>query len=58
MNCKMKNIWGKLLGLVLGLMLPVVAQAQFLYTTNNSAITITRYTGSGGAVIIPSTING
>lgn len=31
---------------------------QFTYTTNNGAITITRYTGPGGSVTIPSTING
>ena len=30
----------------------------FNYTTNNGAITITGYIGSGGAVSIPSTING
>ena len=28
------------------------------YTTNNGTITITGYTGPGGAVTIPSTING
>jgi uncharacterized delta-60 repeat protein len=33
------------------------AQAQFNYTTNNGAITITGYTGSGGAVVIPGAIN-
>jgi hypothetical protein len=31
------------------------AQGQFIYTTNNGALTITGYTGSGGAVTIPST---
>ncbi|MEI6569367.1 MAG: immunoglobulin domain-containing protein, partial [Verrucomicrobiota bacterium] len=30
----------------------------FTYTTNNGAITITDYTGSGGAVSIPNTISG
>ena len=30
----------------------------FTYTTNSGAITITSYTGSGGAVTIPATING
>jgi hypothetical protein len=39
-------------------MLPAVVQAQFTFTTNNSKITITGYTGSGGAVVIPSTMNG
>jgi BspA type Leucine rich repeat region (6 copies) len=38
--------------------LPIVAQAQFTYTTNNGTVTITGYTGPGGAVTIPSTING
>ncbi|MGO8928187.1 MAG: leucine-rich repeat domain-containing protein [Limisphaerales bacterium] len=38
--------------------LPTVVQAQFTFTTNNDAITITKYTGSGGAVTIPSTTNG
>jgi hypothetical protein len=33
-------------------------QAQFTYTTNNGAITITGYTGSGGAVTIPDMIDG
>jgi len=35
-----------------------VTQAQFSYTTNNGTITVTRYTGSGGAVSIPAVING
>jgi hypothetical protein len=35
-----------------------VAQAQFTFTTNNGVITITKYTGPGGNVIIPSTTNG
>jgi len=30
----------------------------YTYTTNNNTITITRYTGPGGAVTIPDTING
>ena len=37
---------------------PAGVQAQFNYTTNNGTIVITGYTGSGGAVTIPSTING
>jgi hypothetical protein len=40
------------------LLLPAVAQAQFKFTTNNGAITITAYTGSGGAVTVPSMTNG
>ena len=38
--------------------LPFAAQAQFDFTTNNGAIAITKYTGSGGAVVIPSATNG
>ena len=34
------------------------AQSQFTWTTNNGTITITLYTGPGGAVTIPSTITG
>src|SRR6266446_4190095 len=51
---KTKNI---ILALAL-LALPAVVQAQFNYTTNNGAITITAYTGPGGVVTIPDTING
>jgi len=41
------------------LTLPIAVQAQFTYTINtNGTITITKYTGSGGAVTIPDTING
>ena len=48
----------RLLPLLLFLLLPAVVQAQYQYTTNNNTITITGYTGSGGAVSIPNTING
>src|SRR6266446_4771271 len=51
---KTKNI---ILALAL-LALPAVVQAQFNYTTNNGEITITAYTGPGGVVTIPDTING
>src|SRR6266699_1506799 len=51
---KTKNI-----ALALALLaLPAVVQAQFNYTTNNGAITITGYTGPGGVVTIPDSING
>ena len=40
------------------LMLPALVQAQFTYTTTNGTVTITRYTGPGGWVTIPSTIGG
>jgi hypothetical protein len=48
----------KIACLMLILVLPAVVQAQFSFTTNNGAITITGYTGSGGNVIIPATTNG
>jgi hypothetical protein len=38
--------------------LPAVVRAQFTYTTTNGTITITGYTGPGGAVTIPDMING
>jgi len=34
------------------------AQTQFSYTNDNGGITITKYNGPGGAVIIPDTIDG
>ena len=37
---------------------PGAVQAQFTYTINNGTVTITGYTGPGGAVTIPSTIAG
>ena len=37
---------------------PAVSQAQFTFTTNNGSLTITGYTGPGGAVTIPDTTNG
>ena len=48
-----RPVWVALL-----LLLPAAAQAQFKFTTNNGAITITGYTGPGGNVTIPSTTNG
>ncbi len=39
------------------LVLAALVQAQYEYTTNNGTITITKYTGSGGAISIPDTIN-
>lgn len=53
---EMKPSISFLLGLLL--LAAPAAQAQFNCATNNgTTITITTYTGSGGAVIIPSTIN-
>lgn len=41
------------------LSLPLAVIAQFTYTTNDGAITITKYTGiNGGSVTIPSSTNG
>src|ERR1039458_439973 len=47
------RIW--LLGVA---MLPALVQAQFVFVTNNGAITITGYTGSGGAVATPGMVGG
>ena len=48
-----------MLPVLLLLALPAALQAQdYTCTTNNGAITITGYTGSGGAVAIPRTISG
>ncbi len=48
----------RLLAWLLLLALPAVGEAQFNYTADNGAITITGYTGPGGSVTIPSTIDG
>jgi len=42
------------------LVLPAAAHAQYTYVTNsdNVSITITGYTGAGGAVVVPNTIKG
>ncbi|MBP9902068.1 MAG: leucine-rich repeat domain-containing protein [Verrucomicrobia subdivision 3 bacterium] len=40
------------------LLLPSIARAQFTYTTAAGKITITGYTGPGGAVAIPDTLSG
>lgn len=48
--------WGATFGNV-----PAVEEtdpSQFTYATNNDGITITGYTGPGGTVVIPETING
>jgi hypothetical protein len=51
--------WRAALLPLLLLALPTPAQAEdFTYATNNGTIAITWYTGSGGDVTIPSTING
>jgi hypothetical protein len=48
----------RLLPHLLLLTLPTLVQAQFTFTTNNGTITIDEYTGPGGDVTIPDTING
>ena len=48
----------RLLPLLLVLVLPAAAHAQYSYTTNNGSITITGFTRPGGAMTIPSTIDG
>ena len=55
----METSFKRLLPLLLLLTPPAVVQAQFNYTNNgDGTATITGYYGSGGAVTIPSTING
>src|SRR5262245_20999779 len=56
----MKTPW-KMLGilLLLNCSFPAVLKAQFNYTINTDlTITITGYTGPGGAVTVPGTIQG
>ena len=48
----------KLLPLLLLLAVPAAVQAQWNYKTSSGTITITGYTGPGGAVTIPDTIHG
>jgi hypothetical protein len=48
----------RLMAVLLLWALPAVIQAQFICTTNNGTLTITGYTGPGGAVTIPGSING
>jgi hypothetical protein len=43
---------------VLPFLLPIAVDAQYSYTTNNGTVTITQYTGPGGAVSIPAIIAG
>ena len=50
---------GKTLGFFLLLIVsPAAVRADFTFTTNNGAITITQYTGSDANVVIPDTTNG
>jgi hypothetical protein len=52
----LRTVWLLPLFLVLGL--PASLHAQFTFTTNNNKITITAYTGPGGAVSVPAITNG
>ncbi len=47
-----------ILPLLCALATPSALQAQFDFVTNNGTITISRYTGPGGDVVIPDTIFG
>jgi hypothetical protein len=67
LNTRQSSVWflrikavrvARLLTVLLLLLLPAAVQAQFLCTTNDGTITITGYTGPGGAVDIPNSING
>jgi hypothetical protein len=58
MKIKRKNLIQACLLAVLLLALPAAVQAQFTYTVTDGRVTITGYTGSGGAVTIPATIEG
>jgi len=57
MKTERKLFQVSMLGVLLWV-LPAAVQAQFTMTTNDGAVTITGYIGSGGAVIIPSSTNG
>src|SRR5580693_5246504 len=49
----------KLLLVLLFLLPPLLAQAQFTFTTNSDgSLNVAQYTGPGGAVVIPNTTNG
>ena len=56
--CVPRGICVPCIVLLLALALPATLQAQFEFTTDNGTITITKYTGYGGAVTIPASING
>ena len=54
----MKTSFKGMLWLLLLLTPPAAVQATLYFTVNYGTITITGYSGSGGAVTIPSTITG
>lgn len=43
---------------MLWLAMPAIVEAQYSFTTNNGTLTITAYTGSAGALVIPEQIAG
>jgi formylglycine-generating enzyme required for sulfatase activity len=48
----------RLLMLLQAVCLPLIVQAQFIYTIANNSVIVTGYTGPGGEVIIPDEIEG
>ena len=50
--------WGGTFGGVPAVEETATAPNEFMYVTNNNSISITGYTGPGGSVVIPDTING
>ena len=54
----MKPLVVRLAVVAMGLAVPAAAQAQYNYTTNDGAATITGYTGRGGSVTIPGAMDG
>ena len=46
------------LPVMVGLVIPAISHAQYLFETNNGALTIVLYTGPGGAVTVPDATNG
>jgi hypothetical protein len=58
MSSRFRIVCAARLLLLLLLALPGAVQAQYTFTTNNGTITITGYTGDGGDINIPSSING
>jgi hypothetical protein len=52
------NAYGSVTSSMAVLTISAFQPVPYTYATNNGTITITKYTGSGGAVTIPSTING
>ena len=49
-----RSMAGRLYSAFLLGLLPVVAPAQFTFTTNNGALTITGYAGSATTLVIPA----